>query len=107
MSKRAEGGREMTDTPTLAEQITENIVLKNTHGVMILESRKTAGGHYCADNACCECGRTLMVAPPIFHPDHKKGDPVMVCEDHGVHAYRFTSLKIGQQPVGSAQRTTS
>ena len=84
------------------------IVLQNEHGVQIREDIKTEGGnHYKAANALCECGQELMVAPMIFHPDHKKGDPVMVCGDHGVHAYRFVSLVKGQQPKGTAHGTTS
>jgi hypothetical protein len=40
----------------------------------------------------------------IFHADHKKGNPVMVCGDHGVHGYRFSTLVVGQQPKGSGQK---
>ena len=82
---------------------TNAVILENLQGVRILESVKF-NGHYGAVNAVCECGEELIVAPPIFNPDHKKGDPVMVCGDHGVHGYRFTSLVIGRQPIGSAEK---
>lgn len=78
-----------------------DLILENPHGVQILESDK-AGRHYKAHNAVCECGEELIVAPLIFHPDHRSGDPVMVCGDHGVHAYRFLSLLPGRQPQGTA-----
>ena len=79
------------------------IVLENEHGVQIREDVKF-NGHYGAANATCYCGEILMVAPPIFHPDHKKGDPVMVCGDHGMHGYRFSDLRPGRQTVDSAEQ---
>ena len=69
-------------------------ILTNKNGVEIVKG----DWQYEARNAKCKCGMGLMVAPMIFHADHKKGDPVMVCHDHGVHAYRFSDLVIGQQP---------
>ena len=80
-----------------------DVILENRGGVQILESVKFCG-HHGAANATCQCGEELIVAPAIFHPDHKKGDPVMVCGDHGVHGYRFSALVIGQQPAGSAEK---
>lgn len=80
------------------------IVLENENGVQIREDVKFYG-HYGAANATCECGESLIVAPPIYCPDHKKGDPVMVCADHGVHAYRFSALVVGQQPSGSGEKS--
>lgn len=80
-----------------------DVILENPQGVQILESVKFCG-HHGAANATCQCGEELIVAPPIFHPDHKKGDPVMVCGDHGVHGYRFSALVVGQQPAGSADQ---
>ena len=74
-----------------------DVILENENGVQIIESTKI-GGHYAAANAVCHCGNSLIVAPPIFHPDHRKGNPVMVCEDHGVHAFRFLDLVTGRQP---------
>ena len=71
-------------------------ILRNDNGVEITEESKEFG-HYMASNAVCVCGEKLMVAPPIFKPDHKKGDPVMCCDDHGIHAYRFKDLIIGKQ----------
>lgn len=79
-----------------------DVILENPQRVKILKGVKSCGGHYLAVNARCECGMELIVAPPIFHPDHQKGDPVMVCGDHGVHGYRFSTLIIGRQPAGSA-----
>ena len=80
-----------------------NVILENPQGVVILEDVKF-NGHYGAANALCRCGDILMVAPSLFHPDHKKGDPVMVCGDHGVHGYRFSELVIGKQPAKSAEQ---
>jgi hypothetical protein len=80
-----------------------DVILENQQGVQILESVKF-NGHYGAANAQCECGEELIVAPMIFHADHKKGNPVMVCGDHGVHGYRFSTLVVGQQPKGSGQK---
>jgi len=80
----------------------QDVVLENAHGVQILESVKFQH-HYGAANATCECGCELIVAPKLFQADHKKGDPVMVCGDHGVHAYRFLDLVPGKQPKGSAE----
>jgi hypothetical protein len=80
-----------------------NVILENPQGVQILEDVKFCG-HHGAANATCQCGEELIVAPPIFHPDHKNGDPVMVCGDHGVHGYRFSALVVGQQPAGSAEK---
>lgn len=79
-----------------------DVVLENANGVQILESVKL-NGHYCAANARCHCGEELMVAPMIFHADHKKGDPVMVCGDHGVHGFRFLDLVQGRQPLPNAK----
>lgn len=73
------------------------VILRNEHGVEIRKDHKLYG-HYEAVGAQCHCGMDLMVAPAVFHADHKKGDPVMVCSDHGAHAYRFKSLVLGRQP---------
>ena len=75
------------------------IVLENKNGVQIRDDVKF-GCHFLAANAKCECGEDLMVAPMIFNADHKKGDPVMVCTDHGAHAYRFLDLVVGKQRKG-------
>lgn len=80
----------------------EDIILENAHGVQIGKG-PAFYRHYGAVNAVCECGMELIVAPALFHADHKRGDPVMVCGDHGVHAYRFSDLVTGQQPRGTAQ----
>jgi hypothetical protein len=80
-----------------------DLILENQHGVQIHKGVRFSG-HHGAANAQCECGAELIVAPSIFHPDHKKGDPVMVCGDHGVHGYRFSALVVGRQAVGSAQK---
>jgi hypothetical protein len=84
-----------------------DVILENSQGVLILESVKF-NGYYGAANAKCECGEELIVAPlivapPISHPANKKADPVMVCGDHRVHSYRFSTLVVGQQPKGSGQ----
>lgn len=80
-----------------------DVILENPQGVRILESVKFHG-HHGAANATCQCGEELIVAPSIFRPDHKKGDPVMVCGDHGVHSYLFSTLVVGRQPKGSGRQ---
>ncbi len=87
----------------LTDGLERMVVLENSSGVQIREDKKFHG-HYGAANAVCECGDVLIVAPMIFRADHKKGDPVMVCGDHGVHAYRFTELVQGRQPADSGHR---
>jgi hypothetical protein len=72
------------------------IILENKNGVQIREKHKSQG-HYMAMHAECFCGEHLIVAPMLFHADHKKGDPVMVCGDHGVHSFRFLDLIVGKQ----------
>jgi hypothetical protein len=81
--------------------VSDGVILRNAAGVVITETTRVHG-HYTACGASCECGEPLIVAPPVYHPEHKKGDPVMVCCDHGVHGYRFSELVLGQQPKGSA-----
>lgn len=77
--------------------MSDDLILRNANGVEIRRSVKDCG-HYMAVGAKCYCGDILIVAPPICHPDHKKGDPVMACGDHLVHAYRFKDLVMGKQP---------
>ena len=72
------------------------VILRNDNGVEIREDQKDFG-HYKAVGATCYCGNVLIVAPPVCHPNHKKGDPIMVCGDHCVHAYRFKDLIQGEQ----------
>lgn len=74
----------------------KDIVIENEHGVQILESQKHYG-HYFTHNAQCKCGEPLLVASPVFHPNHERGNPEMRCADHGVHAYHFKQLKQGKQ----------
>ena len=72
-------------------------ILENASGVRITEEDKRHG-HHLAVGALCHCGEYLIVAPMAYHADHRKGDPVMVCGDHGVHAFRFLDLMKGLQP---------
>lgn len=72
-------------------------ILTNAQGVTITEGDKL-NGHHVAVGALCHCGEALIVAPAIYKADHHKGDPVMVCNDHGVHAFRFLDLVFGKQP---------
>ena len=65
-------------------------ILENANGVRITEGGKMHG-HYVAEGALCCCGEHLIVAPMIFHADHRKGDPVMVCGDHGIIRWSLTS----------------
>lgn len=73
-----------------------DILIENPNGVIIYKELLLHGHHYVA-NAFCFCGKPLMVAPALFRADHKKGDPVVVCEEYGQHAYRFSDLVIGHQ----------
>lgn len=74
-----------------------DVILENANGVRITEGDKMHGHHIAVGALCC-CGEHLIVAPTIYHADHRKGDPVMVCRDHGVHAFRFLELVEGRQP---------
>ena len=74
------------------------VILRNKHGVEISEDAKNCG-HYIAVGANCSCGDILMVAPTCFGADHKRGDPVMVCGDHGIHVFRFKDVVHGKQPA--------
>jgi len=94
----------MTTTNTTQEELLP-CILTNANGVRIVEGKKH-GKHCYAENATCECGEDLIVSPPIYFPDHKKGDPVMVCCDHGVHGYRFSELRQGQQPKECGNEST-
>ena len=74
--------------------------LENKHGVRIAEKH---GSHWMASNALCWCGEKLLVAAPIFGPDHKPGDPVLICHEFGHAAWRFSGLKIGRQDEGEGE----
>ena len=83
-------------TPLSAVAVDPLVILRNKNGVEIRKDHKPLG-HYEAVGAQCHCGMSLMVAPALFQADHKRGDPVMVCADHGIHAYRFKDLVLGKQ----------
>ena len=68
------------------------LTLKN--GVNITDEE---GSHARVHGAFCWCGDGLIVAPLVFSPDHKKGDPVVVCLDHGHAGFRFKDLVKGRQ----------
>jgi len=72
----------------------DEVKLTNNNGVR-LDSKN--GKHWSTLDAKCKCGEWLMLTPALFRPDHKPGDPIMMCEDHGVHAYRFKDLIKGKQ----------
>lgn len=74
-----------------------DVILENANGVKITEGAMMQW-HHVAVGALCHCGEHLIVAPMIYQADHRKGDPVMVCRDHGVHAFRFLELVQGRQP---------
>lgn len=74
-----------------------DVILENANGVRITEGDKRQG-HHIAVGALCSCGERLIVAPMIYQAAHRKGAPVMVCCDHGVHAFRFLDLVQGKQP---------
>jgi len=75
----------------------EKFVLRNNNGVEIHEGAEKYS-HPIAVGATCHCGEKLIVAPKVFNPAHKKRNPVMVCGDHGVHAFYFKDLVKGNQP---------
>lgn len=89
----------------MPENSGSDVILENPNGVQIRASVKFHG-HYGAANATCHCGEVLIVAPEIFEADHKKGNPVLVCGDHGVHAFRFLDLQLGRQAGSDDNRRT-
>lgn len=74
------------------------MLFENKFGVRV-DSDSKINGHYMAVGATCHCGEELVVAPPIFQADHRPCDPVFVCRDHGMHAFRFSELVLGVQPT--------
>lgn len=72
-------------------------ILTNTNGVDLVENYYA--GHCGTPNAKCCCNSKLIVAPALFHAEHEKGNPIMVCEDMGLHAYEFKDLVIGINPI--------
>jgi len=80
----------------MAENNVEDILIENKNGVFILKSERFAG-HFFASNAVCKCGERMLIAPEGFNAKHEKGDPVLVCEDHGIHSFMFSTLIIGEQ----------
>lgn len=81
----------------------EKVILENDNGVRITEDSRWAG-HYIAENASCCCGDKLVVAPPVFKPQHEKGNPVMICADRvPSHVYEFIDLISGDQPERGEQ----
>ena len=69
-------------------------ILSLKNGVTITQIE---GEHAQVNGAQCWCGDRLLVAPPVMRPDHKKGDPVVCCMDHGHAAFRFKQLVAGKQ----------
>ena len=70
-------------------------VLTNENGVIVQYIEESRHAHVI--NASCHCGCELYVSPMIFHDPHEKGNPVVRCADHGVHAYWFKNLELGAQ----------
>lgn len=70
-------------------------ILTNKNGVIIQYIEKSHHAH--AINAVCYCGCELLVSPAVFHDTHEKGNPVLRCSDHGIHAYRFNNLELNSQ----------
>lgn len=68
--------------------------LTNANGVTLTQKK---GSHAKCTNAICAWGASLIVAPPIMSPQHEKGNPIIVCEDHFVHAYWYKDLTVGKQ----------
>ena len=75
-------------------------ILTLENGVTITQEE---GRHAEVNGAVCNCGDLLYVAPAVFGPDHKKGDPVVICTDHGHNAYHFKELVPGKQPETEEQ----
>lgn len=77
-------------------ELLENPILNNKNSVKI-DCKTKHSNHYATSQAKCSCGKGLLVAPSVYNPDHKNGDPILVCYDHGHNAYRFSDLIIGKQ----------
>jgi len=78
-------------------QVTEKIrivSMTNENGVILDQEE---GKHAKCVNAVCACGASLLLAPSILNPQHKKGNPIIVCNDHCIHAYWFKNLTQGKQ----------
>lgn len=71
--------------------------MKNKNGVTITDNRYA--GHLEVDNAECNCGFNLIIAPKRFNPGFDENDPIVTCTDFGHAAYRFSELKLGKQDV--------
>ncbi len=81
------------------------VILRNSHGVEITEGGKLSGHHIAVRAKCiagCDCA--LIIAPPVFGPEHKKGNPVMICEDHGAHSFMFKDLIAGNQQYNAGNK---
>lgn len=85
----------------LDRQKKDHVVLTNSNGVELLDPKV---GHITATNALCGCGSKLIVAPKIMIAQHQKGNPIMVCTDHAIHAYWFNDLVKGVQPTKTRTR---
>lgn len=70
----------------------------NINGVVI--SEKTTSGHKEIENALCECGEKLIVAPEMFQRliNEDGGNRLVVsCFDHAHALYYFDQLEVGRQ----------
>ena len=73
--------------------------MKNKNGVTITNSRYA--GHLVVDNARCNCGFILIVAPRKINAElaikHNESNPVVCCTDMAHNCYQFSELKPGKQ----------
>ena len=73
--------------------------MKNSNGVTITDKRYA--GHLEVDNAKCNCGLNLIIAPKKINAElaikHDKINPVVCCTDMAHNCYQFSELKPGKQ----------
>jgi len=84
--------KEQSQNP-VTEKI-RTVSMTNENGVILDQEE---GKHAKCVNAVCACGASLLVAPSILNPQHEKGNPIIVCDDHCIHAYWFKNLTLGKQ----------
>lgn len=70
----------------------------NENGVTIGD-QTVSGGHHLVDNAFCECGEKLLIAPAIVasKKDHEEHGLIVTCYDHAHKSYFFEDLVCGVQ----------
>ena len=73
--------------------------MKNSYGVTITNNRYA--GHLEVNNAKCNCGLNLIVAPRKINAElaveHDENNPAVCCTDFAHRCYQFSELRIGKQ----------